>query len=123
MCARILNAMQLGGTGLSPFKDAVNELPVSKNNELVGVLDTAAPEDAPVLLQKLCDWLNDEFAKGELHPLILISVFASIFLQISPFEKGNMRTVRFLILTMLLKADYTYAAYVSLNGVMNDRAG
>ena len=119
---RILNAMQLGGKGLSPFKDSPNELPVTQDNELVGVLETAAPDDAPVLLQKLCDWLADEFEKGALHPLILIAVFTSIFLQISPFEKGNMRTVRFLILTMLLKAEYSYAAYISLNAVMDARA-
>lgn len=119
---RALNANQLGEKGLSDFKDRPNQLPVSQNEKVFGTLDTAEPEHAPALMKKLCEWTNKELDGGELHPLLVAAVFASVFLQVSPFMYGNMRTMRFLVMLILLKAGYTYAPYASLAPIQEDNA-
>jgi len=73
------------------------------------------------LLAKLCGWVNDSLDGEALHPLLVAAVFMSVFLQIAPFEEGNLRVVRFLLILILLKAGYTYAPYVSLTPIMDER--
>lgn len=120
---RIINANQIGEKGLCDFKSAPNQLPISSGDKVYGTLDVAEPEQVEPLLEKLCEWMNqclDE--NSELHPLIALAVFTSVFLQIFPFETGNLRTVRFLIMLILLKAGYMYAPYVSLSPIMDENA-
>ena len=85
-------------------------------------MQTAEAEDIAPLLEKLCDWVDEGLAQKSLHPLLVIGVFTSVFLQISPFEQDNMKLVRFLIMLFMLKANYSYAPYVSLTAVMDERA-
>lgn len=115
-----LNANQLGQKGKSPFKTKPNQLPISQNEKVYGTLDTAEPEQVAPLMGKLCEWVNAELDGGALHPLLVTAVFASVFLQVSPFETGNMRTMRFLVLLILMKAGYTYAPYASLAPIQED---
>ena len=119
---RALNANQLGQEGLSNFKDRPNQLPISQNEKVFGTLDTAEPEHAEALIKKLCEWTNAELDGGDLHPLIVASVFASVFLQVSPFAFGNMRTMRFLVILIMMKAGYTYVPYASLAPIQEDNA-
>jgi len=120
---RIINANQIGQKGLCDFKSKSNQLPISSGNKVFGTLDVAEPEQVEPLLEKLCKWVNEALdQKAELHPLIVAAVFTSVFLQIFPFETGNLRTVRFLIMLMMLKSGYTYAPYASLAPVMNEKA-
>lgn len=118
----ILHASQVKGPSPSPYKLEDNQLEIRSDGDLVGVLDTASPDQVAPLLDKLVDWLNDALEDGKLHPLITIAVFASIFMQISPFKDGQLRTVRFLILLLMLRCGYTYAPYVPLDRIMNERA-
>ena len=115
---RILHAMQVGAKGESAYKDSAVPLSIPNKNSAVGALDTAEPSDVDPLLSKLCGWVN-EALKGDLHPLLVAAVFVSVFLQISPFEEANLRTVRFLLILILLKAGYTYTPYVSLAPIMD----
>ena len=117
---KALHAVQTGGKGASAYKTADNLLPVSRGDTVIGELETAAPEHVEPLINKLLGWLNESLTRREMHPLIVIAVFTAVFLQISPFETGNMRTVRFLILLLLLKSDYRYAPYVPLDRIMED---
>lgn len=109
----------------SAYKAEASQLLItSSDGDLIGVLDTADSADVSVLLEKLCGWVNAELSEGSaLHSLVVIAIFTSVFLQISPFSDGNMRVVQFLILVMLLKAGYTYAPYASLAPIMSERAG
>jgi len=110
----------------SEYKSEENRLNVENADGVpVGYLDTAAPEEVEPLMAKLCEWLNAalEAEDGQWHPLIIIAVFAAVFLQISPFEKGNERVLYFLIMLLLLKAGYSYAPYVPIDSVMAEQAG
>lgn len=119
---KALHAVQTGSKGISDYKTGENQLPMSKGYKVFGTLDVAVPEQVGPLMDKLVAWLNESLARGEIHPLIVIAVFTSVFLQIAPFETGNFRTVRFLILLLMLKADYRYAPFVPLDRIMETRA-
>ncbi|MEZ5815426.1 MAG: Fic family protein [Alphaproteobacteria bacterium] len=121
---RILNASQIGKKdGPSDLKTRPNQLPISAGDKVFGTLDTAEPEQVEPLLRKLCAWTNESLQGPDLHPLLVTAVFTSVFLQLSPFDTGNLRTVRFLVMLMLLKSGYTYAPYVSLAPIMEEKAG
>ena len=119
---QMLHAVQTGGKGASPYKSDVNHLPVMGADNPNGFLDTAPPQQVEQLMDKLLAWLNESLFSDDIHPLIVIAVFVAVFLQISPFAQGNIRTVRFLVLLLMMKANYSYAPYVPLDRIMNDRA-
>ena len=52
------------------------------------VFETATPFDTPRLMAELIEWVNEERQKGELHPLLIIGIFAVVFLEIHPFQDG-----------------------------------
>jgi len=116
---RILHAAEMKQKGKSDYKTQSSTLTINHNGEPAGSLETAQPVDIDPLLTKLCEWTNTELDAKTLHPLITIAIFAGVFLQLSPFETGNMKTVRFLIMLLMLKSGYTYAPYVSLTSIMN----
>lgn len=119
---RVLHATLNKATGQAPYKTTDNQMTVMRDEHVVGSLETAPPEQAQALLEKLVGWINEALEKKDLHPLLSIAVFAAVFLQISPFENENLKTVRFLTTVLLLKAGYSYAPYVPLDRVMNERA-
>jgi Fic family protein len=82
------------------------------------VFETATPFDTPRLTQELIDWTRHTLAEGELHPLLVISVFVVVFLAIHPFQDGNGRLSRILTTLLLLRAGYAYVPYSSLESVI-----
>ena len=82
------------------------------------VFETATPFDTPRLTQELIDWTRNTLAEGELHPLLVISVFVVVFLAIHPFQDGNGRLSRILTTLLLLRAGYAYVPYSSLESVI-----
>ena len=82
------------------------------------VFETATPFDTPRLMQELIEWVNQQEAQGELHPLLVIAIFVVVFLEIHPFQDGNGRLSRVLTTLMLLKAGYAYVPYSSLESVI-----
>lgn len=82
------------------------------------VFETATPFDTPALMGELLQWLNDALETGSLHPLLVITLFVVIFLEIHPFQDGNGRLSRVLTTLLLLKAGYTYVPYSSLESVI-----
>lgn len=72
-----------------------------ENGQQIGIVfETATPFDTPRLMAELVDWLNKARDTRRLHPLLMISVFVVVFLEIHPFQDGNGRLSR--ILTTLL---------------------
>ncbi len=98
----------------SAYKTRSSPLTIMKGNEAVGTLETALPEDVQGLMEKLLIWLESALQEEEWHPLLVLAVFSAVFLQIAPFETGNIKLLHFLILLVLLKKGYTYAPYVPL---------
>jgi len=117
----VLHASEMKQKEPSIFRDTGLQLSIPSENGIAGSLDTALPEHIAPLLSKLCDWANEELSKKTLHPLLVAAVFTAVFLQISPFEEGNLRVARFLILLMLLKSGYMYVPYVSLSVLMKEQ--
>lgn len=82
------------------------------------VFETATPFDTPRLMTEVIEWVRTELDKDELHPLIIISLWTVIFLEIHPFQDGNGRLSRVLTTLLLLKTGYTYVPYSSLESII-----
>lgn len=82
------------------------------------VFETATPFDTPRLMSELVTWLNETRDTGRMHPLLIIAVFAVVFLEIHPFQDGNGRLSRTLTTLLLLQAGYAYVAYSSLESIV-----
>ncbi len=92
---------------------------VGPDGESLGVVfQTASPFDTPRLMAELLEWMREKLAAEDLHPLILISVFIVVFLEIHPFQDGNGRLSRILTTLLLLRAGYSYVSYSSLESVI-----
>lgn len=67
---------------------------------------------------ELVDWTNQALEQKWLHPLLVIAIFAVVFLEIHPFQDGNGRLSRILITLLLLRTGYVYVPYSSLESVI-----
>lgn len=82
------------------------------------VFETATPFQTPAQMETLVAWTRNAIADGELHPLIILGVFAVVFLAIHPFQDGNGRLSRILTTLLLLRAGYEYVPFTSLESVI-----
>ena len=82
------------------------------------VFETASPFDTPKLMTELIEWVNEVKDESDLHPLLIIAIFIVVFLEIHPFQDGNGRLSRVVTTLLLLKADYAYVPYSSLESVI-----
>lgn len=87
-------------------------------NQLGIVFQTASPFDTPFLMQELTNWMQEESAQRQLHPLIVAAIFTVVFLEIHPFQDGNGRLSRALSTLILLQAGYNYVPYSSLESII-----
>ncbi len=69
-------------------------------------------------MNDLLRWTNEQLEKREIHPLIVIALFVYEFLSIHPFQDGNGRLSRLLTTLLLLKNDYLFVKYVSLESLI-----
>ena len=82
------------------------------------VFKTATPFDTPRLMGELVEWTQKELDSGDLHVLIVIAIFIVTFLAIHPFQDGNGRLSRILTTLLLLRGEYEYVPYSSLESVI-----
>jgi Fic family protein len=82
------------------------------------VFETATPFDTPRLMKELVAWVNEERNKAYLHPLLIASIFAVVFLEIHPFQDGNGRLSRVLTSLLLLQSGYVYVPYSSIESII-----
>lgn len=119
---RALHASTQKQKGASAFKTKNIPLDITRDEAVIGSLETADPDQVEPLLQKLTDWVNTTLAEKTLHPLLIAAMFTAVFLQIGPFATGNIAAARFVVMLIMLKSGYTYAPYVSLAPLMNETA-
>lgn len=102
------------------YKTASNSVAAFDDNgrQLGIVFETATPFDTPRLMSELIAWANETREINRLHPLLMISVFIVVFLEIHPFQDGNGRLSRILTTLLLLQAGYAYVPYSSLESVI-----
>lgn len=90
-----------------------------ENGTQIGIVfETATPFDTPRLMKELVNWVSHERDSAQLHPLLIISVFVVVFLEIHPFQDGNGRLSRVLTTLLLLQTGYAYVPYSSLESVI-----
>ena len=90
-----------------------------ENGTQIGIVfETASPFDTPRLMAELVAWVAQERDKAQLHPLLIISIFVVVFLEIHPFQDGNGRLSRVLTTLVLIQAGYAYVPYSSLESVI-----
>jgi len=82
------------------------------------VFETTSPFDTPREMDGLVKWTRESLEDASLHPLIVVGVFAVVFLAIHPFQDGNGRLSRVLTSLLLLRAGYSYIPYSSLESVI-----
>ncbi len=117
-----LHAVFTGSKQVSIFKENSNPIEIKKGDEIVGSLSVASPKEVRDLMPRLMKWTNDAFEKEELHPLYIIAIFTAVYMQFCPFEKGNQKLARLMIILLMFKAGYGYAPYSTLDALLNDEA-
>ena len=90
----------------------------AEGNQVGIVFETASPFETPARMTELVAWFNDTVQDGHLHPLLAISVFVVVFLEIHPFQDGNGRLSRLLTTLLLLRAGYLFVPYSSLESII-----
>jgi Fic family protein len=78
------------------------------------VFETTSPFDTPRFMEELIEWTNKNLDDDFLHPLIVIGIFIVHFLAIHPFQDGNGRLSRVITSMLLLKKNYVYVPYASI---------
>lgn len=78
------------------------------------IFNTTEPFLVKKEMESLVIWINEAFEAEEIHPLIIIGLFVYEFLSIHPFQDGNGRLSRLLTTLLLLKIDYQFIQYISL---------
>lgn len=117
-----LHGVFSGSKQISIFKEDFNTLKISDGENIIGALDTAAPEEVRALMPRLMQWTEEAFEKKEYHPLFIIAIFTAVFLQLAPFEKDNQKLARILVILLLFKAGYGYAPYSTLDTILQENA-
>lgn len=78
------------------------------------IFNTTQPFLVKTEMGNLISWANQNFEKKEIHPLIVIGTFVYEFLSIHPYQDGNGRLSRLLTTLLLLKNDYDFMQYASM---------
>jgi len=78
------------------------------------IFNTTAPFLVKTEMDKLFFWATTNFANEEIHPLIIIGTFVYEFLSIHPYQDGNGRLSRLLTTLLLLKNNYDFMKYASM---------
>lgn len=87
--------------------------------ESIGVIfETISPMQTPIKMEELVIWTREALEEKTLHPLLVIALFIVIFLAIHPFQDGNGRLSRLLTTLLMMKADYLYVPYSSLESII-----
>lgn len=82
------------------------------------LFDTTTPFEMTEELRSLLDWAQVQIDQKTHHPLLIIGIFAVLFLGLRPFHDLDGRLSRLLVLLLLLKAGYVYITYCSLERII-----
>jgi len=72
-------------------------------------------------METAIEWANNKLEKDEIHPLMVIGTFIYEFLSIHPYQDGNGRLSRLLTTLLLLRTDYDFVQYASVEHEIEKR--
>lgn len=78
------------------------------------IFNTTEPFLVKDEMKNLLSWTKNNLESEEIHPLITIATFVYEFLSIHPYQDGNGRLSRLLTTLLLLKSDYDFMKYASM---------
>jgi len=93
---------------------------VNEKGERAVVFRATPPYLVKPEIEAAIDWASKELDTKNLHPVLIIANFIFEFLAIHPFSDGNGRLSRALTNLLLLRSDYAYTPYVSLDEIIED---
>lgn len=93
---------------------------VNEKGERVIVFRATPPYLVKTEMESAIDWASKELDNKELHPILVVANFIFEFLAIHPFSDGNGRLSRALTNLLMLRSDYAYTPYVSLDEIIED---
>lgn len=85
------------------------------------IFRTTEPHLTASEMESLLLWTNDRFQQEDLHPLLILCTFVYEFLSIHPYQDGNGRLSRLLTTLLLMKLDYRFVQYISLEHVIESK--
>jgi Fic family protein len=104
------------------FKELSNKVVATyPDNTMRVIFNTTEPYLTEKEMTDLVEWTNKAFNDSEIHPLIIIGTFIYEFLSIHPYQDGNGRLSRLLTNLLLLKSDYKFVLYVSLEHIIEQK--
>ena len=84
------------------------------------IFKTTEPYLVSKEMEDLIDWVKKAMEEGSIHPLITIATFIYEFLSIHPYQDGNGRLSRLLTNLLLIKYNYNFIQYVSLEHIVEN---
>lgn len=104
-----------GSTWGGNFKDSNNKIVTEYGNGKQEVrFNPPAAYLTPELVRNLCDSYNLAIKEGVFSPLLLSGAFIFDFVSIHPFNDGNGRMSRLLMLLTMYKAGFDVGKYISI---------
>ena len=85
------------------------------------IFNTTDPSKVDSEMDNIISWVNENLKEEKYHPLITISTFVYEFLSIHPYQDGNGRLSRLLTTLLLLRADYDFMNYASMETEIEKR--
>lgn len=76
--------------------------------------------ETPEAVEALCQKFEETLDEERMEPLLLIPMFILDFLCIHPFDGGNVRMSRLLMLLLLRRAGYIVGEYISIEKLIED---
>ncbi len=104
------------------FKELTNKVVATYPDGTTKVIfNTTEPYLTEKEMTVLVQWTNQALVDKIIHPLIVIGVFVYDFLSIHPYQDGNGRLSRLLTNLLLLRSDYRFVLYVSLEHIVEQK--
>jgi len=96
------------------YKKLSNKVVANYEGHQKIIFNTTEPFLVKGEMENLISWTNKSLKNEELHPLIIIGTFIYEFLSIHPYQDGNGRLSRLLTTLLLLRQEYDFMQYSSM---------
>lgn len=113
--------IRIGNSDAGKWKNKnSNTIEKLSNGKPIDGYKSPGPDESIALLKKSIELWNEQINKKRIPPLILMAAFNFDFLCIHPFQDGNGRVSRLLLLLQLYKLGYDIGRYISIERLIEE---